>query len=1001
MVRVPRFLPCAALAALPAFADAVSDAAGEAIAAAGDRTVLGRLAQADEPDPWLVADEVCRRGEFDAAIALAGAAPRVRLQGLARYVESARAEPAPEAARKTLEEAAAALAAGDAAAALAAIDRAPESRGLVTIRLHHLKGAALRAAGRLPESISAFRAASEGAERIGWLARAADAAHESAWSAYLCGDLAAARDAWDRALALFRDLEDPTRVAATMQNLGEVHRLLGDPSRALELQDSALDLARRLGNRLLETKSRINLGLVHAVAGRPLEALACQEEAVELARAGGWQALEFLALGNAGEAHRVLGSHGAAREALERAVALGAGLGDPRAQGNVLSSLGLVHFSLGSFADALDILGRALECAESSGDRRAVARIVGNLGEVHRRLGAAERALRCQERSFELATQTGDREAAANALVNLGLAHDSAGETAEAARCQERALAAYRDLGLRAGEAFALGNLGEYHRRLGAFPVALEYHAQALALMEALLDREGAARTLGNMALVHETMGDFPKAGDLRGRALELAREVGAQETVVLNLWGIASVRLGEGAPAESLAASREAVRILGTLVGGLGDLESAAARGRFGGIFEVGIRAAMAARRPDEVFWFLESGRAGALLETLGGREALRESVLPEPLLREEREARAVEAAARHRLRRAASAEDRAEVLRCRKDLDSACARVGDAISRIQREAKRAAALLYPEAAPLDRVRERLREGEVLILYAMLEEDAIALLAWREGARVIRLGPAARIRKSIGDPESLRRLVVDPLGIDEKWRTLLFSPDGALAEVPFAQILPDREVGYVPSGTTLLLLRSEAVPRGEGVLAVGDPDGSLPSSRKEVVAVGDIGLVGEAATVEGIRRGLAGRPRWEALHIACHAVVDTRRPSLSSLLLADGPLSLSDAGRLGVAADLVVLSACETARGPAFRAEGVMGFPRAFMLAGASRVIVSLWKVDDEATAALMIRFHESWRGGAGCAAALREAQRHVAAQEPWRDPKYWAAWQVWGLPE
>jgi CHAT domain-containing protein len=95
------------------------------------------------------------------------------------------------------------------------------------------------------------------------------------------------------------------------------------------------------------------------------------------------------------------------------------------------------------------------------------------------------------------------------------------------------------------------------------------------------------------------------------------------------------------------------------------------------------------------------------------------------------------------------------------------------------------------------------------------------------------------------------------------------------------------------------------------------------------------------------------------------------------------------------------VLSACETAKGKVYKAEGVVGFVRAFMFAGAPRVIVSLWKVDDDATKALMAKFYELWKGGKACATALREAQRFVASQEKWKDPRYWAAWQLWGLAE
>jgi CHAT domain-containing protein len=127
----------------------------------------------------------------------------------------------------------------------------------------------------------------------------------------------------------------------------------------------------------------------------------------------------------------------------------------------------------------------------------------------------------------------------------------------------------------------------------------------------------------------------------------------------------------------------------------------------------------------------------------------------------------------------------------------------------------------------------------------------------------------------------------------------------------------------------------------------------------------------------------------------------------LSSLMLApdeanDGRLNVHEAFRLRVASDLVVLSACETARGTSYRTEGVLGFTRAFLFAGAPRVLASLWKVDDAATRALMVRFYELWKGdGIAPAAALRAAQDWTRSQEQWKHPYYWAAWQLWGLPD
>ena len=99
------------------------------------------------------------------------------------------------------------------------------------------------------------------------------------------------------------------------------------------------------------------------------------------------------------------------------------------------------------------------------------------------------------------------------------------------------------------------------------------------------------------------------------------------------------------------------------------------------------------------------------------------------------------------------------------------------------------------------------------------------------------------------------------------------------------------------------------------------------------------------------------------------------------------------------IPSDLAVLSACETGKSKIVKGEGIVGLTRAFMFAGAPRVICSLWKVDDEATQALMIKFYELWTGDVGAAEALKQAQAFVRGQEKWKHPYYWAAWVLWGL--
>ena len=131
----------------------------------------------------------------------------------------------------------------------------------------------------------------------------------------------------------------------------------------------------------------------------------------------------------------------------------------------------------------------------------------------------------------------------------------------------------------------------------------------------------------------------------------------------------------------------------------------------------------------------------------------------------------------------------------------------------------------------------------------------------------------------------------------------------------------------------------------------------------------------------------------YRIVHFATHGLLNSEHPELSGLVLSlvnqqgrpqDGFLQLQDIYNLNLPADLVVLSACETGLGKEIRGEGLMGLTRGFMYAGASRVIASLWKVDDVATAELMERlYHGMLTDGLQPAAALRQvADRDVEAE-------------------
>ena len=112
-----------------------------------------------------------------------------------------------------------------------------------------------------------------------------------------------------------------------------------------------------------------------------------------------------------------------------------------------------------------------------------------------------------------------------------------------------------------------------------------------------------------------------------------------------------------------------------------------------------------------------------------------------------------------------------------------------------------------------------------------------------------------------------------------------------------------------------------------------------------------------------------------------------------------DGFLRARDIYNLNLQADLVVLSACQTGLGKVVKGEGVVGFTRGFMYAGSPRVVVSLWNVNDQATAELMASFYTNMlKRKLRPAVALREAQLNLWRTRKWSQPFFWEAFQLQG---
>ncbi|MDJ0976509.1 MAG: CHAT domain-containing protein [Planctomycetota bacterium] len=875
-----------------------------------------------------------------------------------------------------------------------------------------------------------------------------------------------------RALKLQRELGNQRGVADCLTNLANLHHDRNAYAKALALHQEALEIHEQLRNALGVQLALGNIGIMQQALGDLDAAIAAQTKALELARLLNDPRAVGTALMSLGNAHQARDEPLKAHALLSESLQVFEAIGIVRSAARAAINLSITAFHLGRYEEALGLGQKALAHLAGSGDADGLSRAHLRVGLAQERLGAYASAFSNMEQSIALARGLKDRAHLAASLNDTASCYLRVKRLDAAAKLLGEAFEMFQAVGLFDRAAGAAANLAAVHKELGELeaaaawldkaeaiaavhPIGREQRAahrinralvlaragapdEATAVLEAVLaearehkETVVEAEALGNLAFVAALQLDHERALALRTEALALARELETAELIVVNAWGVAGMKALTGKPDESITILREVIAShLEPLLARLGDVESTSARERWRGLFEIGLAASRLTDDAASAFFFSEKGRAGALVESLG-MDGLLAATVSDALRREERGARAAVDAAVRAYGEARRGGKRRARKAARQALEDARSARREVLNRIDREAKAVAGTVLLGTTALSDVQAVLREGEALVLISAYDMRSHAVVVTRTKATTHDLGMTSSLEdacramtvwKPASDPaeavSALRTLVEQAIPLPPGTTRLLVAPDGAVATVPLAMLWPSLEVAYVPSGRVLAYLRSRPQDKqGSGVLALGDPDyagrslSPLPASGEEAKAVGTTTLTGKDATIGKLSAALAAK-RYEAVHLACHGVLDTERPRLSSLALTvgketaagdDGELSALDVFRMRVPAELVVLSACETARGRVSRAEGVSGLMRAFLHAGAPRVIGSLWKVDDEATRALMVKFYELWQGDQGliAAAALKQAQAHVRAQPKWKHPYYWAAWVLWGLPE
>ncbi len=737
---------------------------------------------------------------------------------------------------------------------------------------------------------------------------------------------------------------------------------------------------------------------------------------------------------------------------------------------NALNNLGTIAGRRNDLAAADSLFLESLELAERRGGDPAAP--LANLGAVARLRGDLERAEHYTRRAIELLGRAGNSREVAAKLTNLGNVLGDARRFDEAIAVYGEALELLASVGAdHELRVTSLANRAHLLQLQGDFDAAELDLAAARALAGFDRPRTSTEALLASILVEQaEARGDLAAAASWAEVTLEARARIQPDSSLeALAASRLARIRDAQGRPGEAEPLFRRAIAALERQqerLGG-GDRGLVAFRAKHGEIYRGYLEFLLRAGRPEAAFEVYERSRARALLALLGERDLDYAPAEVDPGVARRRRQLALELDRAYAALARLPVDVDAQRDEQRRTIEALHAERDRVTQQIHAASPRAAAAEAPAALGLAAIRAALPDGTLLLAYSLgpsrstlfaldqehgldtyaLEATEAAIAAdiarWRDR---LEAGPLAR-RERAAIESRLSQTLLGPVARRlDAVRGLFVVPDGALHALAFAALPDPRDerrrllqalpIAYQVSGSVFAALQRRTAPRAIDRVAVfadpAAPDsaaaryrrdfGRLPAARREAQLLGEVFAerarlyVGELATEEAARREVGSAT---VSHFACHAAVDEALPLDSALLLSpsggdEGLLQAWEiAEQVDVGADLVVLSACETARGAARAGEGILGLVRALQVAGARAVVASLWRVDDESAAELMGRFHAGLAAGLTRDEALRRAQLELLAG-PIRtlrdgreveldasDPRHWAPFVLIGPPD
>ncbi len=874
------------------------------------------------------------------------------------------------------------------------------------------------------------------------------------FSYYNSGEVQTAVAHFRRALPLFQAAGDRKQEGNILNYLGGAYEISGDLPEALKYYNQALEIFRAEKDQFLEAVLLNNIGKIYYDLADWQKALEYYTRALPLFGAVNNQRSAANTLRNIGSVQVYLGDPNKGLEYHEQALRLQRTAGDKAGEAFTLTLMGFAQARLDNPQKALEYYNQALQLHRATGDRRVEAITLGTIGATYSAIGEQHKALEYNQQSLDLIRVIGDRRYEAAALGNLGEAYLALGQQQEGKDYYNQALTLFRSMDDRNSIARMLQGVARAERGMGNLKQARSLIEEALLEIEKVRGRIGSQQNRTSYRATLQSAYTFdidllmqmhrldPNAGH-DAEALQASER--ARTRSLLELLTEARVNIREGVDVALLEQEQKVLQVLNA---------KAQRQVQLLGQKNATVQLATLSKEISELEDRYQDVQA-AIRKSSPGYAALTQ---PQSLGLRDIQAQLDE---RTVLLEYSLGEERSYVWAVRqnslKSYELPKRLVIEKAARLVYDSLKARSQ-SKSGENVQQKRERIAQMDSQLLNAgkELSEMVLGPLGSELGAErlvVVADGALQYVPFAALSVVSRQSSVAQP---SRTTKQLLTTDNGPLTN--YRPLIQDHEIVSLPSASALAIQRhglAHRKPAANNVAVIADPvfsatDARVSAKAKTVVAkqaeadgsanarsiehlADDSGLVIRRLrfTRQEANQILAEVPRaknlraldfkanlatatgvelskYRYVHFATHGFIDSERPNLSAIVLSlvdekgkpqDGFLRVNEIYNLSLPAELVVLSACETGLGRETKGEGLEGLTRGFMYAGARRVVVSLWNVNDKATADLMARFYRGMlRDKQTPAAALRTAQIEMSRQKEWQSPYYWAPFVLQG---